>query len=150
MLFSFCLTAQMRWHSQTLDAFLRQWTRYVLAPCAFGLLGLSIVFSVSDNLNFPLTSIRLAPSFALARGYPLYSLPDRAPWVMACYGPFYPLAYLPCIFAKDPVTAVSAATILAYACILVPVGLLSALFCRRIVTSPNGARLSWVPIFLFF
>lgn len=140
----------MRWHSQTLDGFLRQWTRYVLAPCAFGLLGLSIVFSVSDNLNFPLTSIRLAPSFALAGGYPLYSLPDHAPWVMACYGPFYPLAYLLCIFAKDPVTAVSAATILAYACILVPVGLLSALYCRCVVPSPNGARLSWVPIFLLF
>lgn len=137
-------------YSQGLDYVLRQWARFVIAPCAFGLLGLSIVSSIANNLNFPWTSFRLAPSFALARGYPLYSLPDQPPWVMVGYGPFYPLAYLPCIFAKDPVTAVSAATILAYAYILIPVGLLSALFCRRVVTSPNGARVSWVPIFLFF
>jgi hypothetical protein len=137
-------------YSENLDGVLRQWARYVITPCAFGLLCLSIVFSIADNLNFPWTSIRLAPSFALARGYPLYSLPDQPPWVMVGYGPFYPIAYLPCIFAKDPVTAVSAATILAYAYILIPVGLLSALFCRRFLTSPNGASVSWVPIFLFF
>jgi hypothetical protein len=137
-------------YSQTLDGALRQWMRFVIMPCALGLLGLSIVFSIADNLNFPWTSFRLAPSFALARGYPLYSLPDQPPWVMVGYGPFYPLAYLPCIFAKDPVAAVSAATILAYAYILVPVGLLSALFCKRVVTSPDGVRVSWVPIFLFF
>jgi hypothetical protein len=137
-------------YSQILDGALRQWGRYVITPFALGLLGLSIVFSIATNLNNPWTSIRLAPSFALARGYPLYSLPDQPPWVMVGYGPFYPLAYLPCIFAKDPVTAVSAATILAYAYILIPVGLLSQLFCRRFVISPNGARVSWVPIFLFF
>jgi hypothetical protein len=69
---------------------------------------------------------------------------------MIGYGPFYPIAYLPCIFAKDPVTAVSLATILAYSYILVPIGLMSALFCRRMVTSPNSPKDSWVPIFLFF
>jgi hypothetical protein len=135
---------------QTLNGAFRQWIRYVLTPCAFGLLGLSIVFSIADNLNFPYTSFRLAPTLALARGYPLYSLPDHPPWVTVGYGPFYPLAYLPCIFAKDPVTAVSAATILAYAYILVPVALLCALLCRRLAPLPNGARLSWVPIFLLF
>jgi hypothetical protein len=137
-------------HSQTLEGVLRLWMRYVITPCALGLLGLSMVFSIVVNLNFPWTSFRLAPSFALARGYPLYSLPDQPPWVTVGYGPFYPLAYLPCIFAKDPVTAVSAATVLAYVYILFPVGLLCALFCRRVVTSPNGAKVSWVPIFLFF
>ena len=33
-------------------------------------------------------SIRLAPSFALALGYPLYSLPDQPPWVMVATGLF--------------------------------------------------------------
>ena len=87
--------------SQTLDGTLQRWTRYVIMPCAFGLLSLSIPFSIADNLNRSWTSIRLAPSFALARGYPLYSLPDHPPWVMVGYGPFYPIAYVPCIFAKD-------------------------------------------------
>jgi hypothetical protein len=137
-------------HSQTLDDFLRLWSRYVITPCASGLIGLSVVLSIVTNLNYPWTSLRLAPSFALARGYPLYSLSDQPPWVTVGYGPFYPLAYLPCIFAKNPVTAVCAATILAYAYVLLPVGLLSALFCRRVVTLPNGAKPSWVPVFLFF
>jgi hypothetical protein len=140
----------MRSFYQTLETAFRLWVRHLITPCAFGLLGLSIVFSVSHNLNFAYTSIRLAPSFALARGYPLYSLPDHPPWVMVGYGPFYPIAYLPSIFAKDPVAAVSAATISAYAYILVPVGLLAALFCRRLDPSNNGARLSWLPVFLFF
>jgi hypothetical protein len=109
-----------------------------------------MMLSIAANLNYPWTSLRLAPSFALARGYPLYSLPDQPPWVTVGYGPFYPLAYLPCIFAKDPVTAVCAATILAYAYVLLPVGLLSALFCRRVVIPPNGAKPSWVPVFLSF
>lgn len=140
----------MRSYSQTLGAALRLWAKYVITPCAFGLLGLSMVLSVANNLNFPWTSLRLAPSFALVRGYPLYSLPDHPPWVMVGYGPFYPIAYLPSIFAKDPVTAVSIATFLAYAYILVPVGLLAALFCRRLDLSAQPAKVSWVPIFLFF
>jgi hypothetical protein len=67
----------MTCYPQVLDHALRQWTRYVTIPCAVGLLSLSILVSISDNLNYPWTSTRLAPSFALAYGYPLYSLPLR-------------------------------------------------------------------------
>jgi hypothetical protein len=148
----FVISAPMWAFSRTLDGVVRRWTRYVITPCAAGLLILSIPVSIVRNLNFPWTSFRLAPSFALARGYALYSMPDHPPWVMVGYGPFYPIAYLPCILAKDPVTAVSGATILAYAYILVPVGLLSALVCRRLDRSlkGQGPRASWSPIFLFF
>ncbi len=92
----------------------------------------SVAVSTVQNLDSPWTSVRLAPAFALVRGYPLYSLPDRPPWVMVGYGPLYPVMYLPCVFAHGPVAAVLAGTILAHLYVLVPVGLLCALFCARL------------------
>ena len=111
--------------------------------CAFGLtiFACSVAVSVAKNLDFPWTSIRLAPAFALAQGLPLYSIPDKPPWVMVGYGPLYPLAYLPATFAHHPGAAVTIATLLAHFYVLAPVGLLCSLLGK------NGAResSSWQP-----
>ena len=113
-------------------ALLPHWLRPLELVVASVLLLVSVAISTIQSLDSPWTSVRLAPTFALMRGYPLYSLPNCPPWVMVGYGPFYPVMYLPCIFAHGPVTAVLAGTILAHLFVLVPVGLLCALFCARL------------------
>jgi len=110
----------------------------------------SVWFSVLRNLDFPWTSIRLAPAFALTQGYPLYSLPDRPPWVMVGYGPLYPVMYLPATLAGTPVTAVTVATLLAHLYILVPVGLLCVACARRLRQQLAPSQLHWSLILFFF
>ena len=80
---------------------------YAIAAVGLVVLGLSIWVSVARNLDFPWTSIRLAPAFALANHIPLYSMPDKPPWVMVGYGPLYPVAYLPSVLARQPTAAVA-------------------------------------------
>ncbi len=113
------------------DSLPPRWLRSAARAAAVVFLLVSIAVSVTQNLNNPWTSIRLAPSFALAQGYPLYSLPGEPPWVMMGYGPLFPVLYLPCVAAREPVAAVTVAMVLTHLYILVPVGLLCALFCAR-------------------
>lgn len=110
----------------------------------------SVWFSVLRNLDFPWTSIRLAPAFALTQGYPLYSLPDRPPWVMVGYGPLYPVMYLPATLAGTPVAAVTVATLLAHLYILVPVGLLCVACAGRLRQQHAPSQLHWSLILFFF
>lgn len=120
---------------------------YVLAGLGIAVFAISLWNSIGRNLDFPWTSIRLAPAFALAHGYPLYSMPDKPPWVMVGYGPLYPVAYLPSVLAHDPRSAVAAATVLAHLFILVPAGLIFSLLGRR----PAGDRpVHWFFFLLFF
>ena len=63
------------------------WAHYILAALGLAIFACSVAVSVAKNLDFPWTSIRLAPAFALAQGLPLYSMPDKPPWVMVGYGP---------------------------------------------------------------
>ncbi|MBA2269577.1 MAG: hypothetical protein H0W20_03140 [Chthoniobacterales bacterium] len=123
---------------------------WALALLALAVLAASVWFAIGRNLDFAWTSIRLAPAFALARGEALYSMPDRLPWVMVGYGPLYPVAYLPCVFARHPVTAVSAATLLAHFYILAPVAALCSLGARRLQADNAGRPLHWIFTFLLF
>ena len=109
-----------------------RWVRPVLLAVLAALWLASMAFSTALNLNNPWTSVRLAPAFALAHGDPLYSLPDRPPWVMVGYGPLYPWMYLPSVVAHGPALAVAIGTVLAHLYLLVPVALLLALFCARL------------------
>jgi hypothetical protein len=116
---------------------------------AFVVLGISIWISVARNLDFPWTSIRLAPAFALAHHLPLYSMPDKPPWVMVGYGPLYPVAYLPSVLARQPTAAVATATLLAHFYILTPVGLLSSLLRKRGAEAERG-RVHWMLALVLF
>jgi hypothetical protein len=105
--------------------------------------------SIARNLDFPWTSIRLAPAFALAHGIPLYSMPDKSPWVMVGYGPLYPAAYLPSVLAHHPRSAVAIATILAHFYVLAPAGLIFSLLGKRL-TGDNARRVHWLFFLLLF
>lgn len=128
-----------------------RWPPMLTLVAAVGLLAVSLAVGTVQGLNNPMTSIRLAPSFALTRGYPIYSLPDQPPWVTVGYGPFYPIMYLPCAVARDPVTAVTLGVILTHLYILGPVALLCGLFCRRLGAARGRAlEIGVVPALLLF
>lgn len=105
---------------------------------------------MARNLDFPWTSIRLAPAFALAHHYPLFSLPDKPPWVMVGYGPLYPVAYLPSVLARQPTAAVAAATVLAHFYILAPAALLCSLFGKLRNRESPGHAVHWTLAFVLF
>ncbi len=123
---------------------------YAIAAVGLVVLGLSIWISVARNLDFPWTSIRLAPAFALANHIPLYSMPDKPPWVMVGYGPLYPLAYLPSVLARQPTAAVATATLLAHFYVLAPVGLLCSLFGKWNPRESAGRSVHWTLAFVLF
>lgn len=127
-----------------------KWMSFVILIAGTIIFCASVWFSVLRNLDFPWTSIRLAPAFALVQGYPLYSLPDTPPWVMVGYGPLYPVTYLPATIAGTPAPAVTIATLLAHFYILVPVGLLCAACAQRLREECGPSQLHWsVILFLF-
>jgi hypothetical protein len=120
-----------------------------LAGIGIVVFGISIWNSIGRNLDFPWTSIRLAPAFALAHGIPLYSMPDKSPWVMVGYGPLYPLAYLPSVMAHHPQSAVAIATILAHFYVLAPAGLIFSLLGKQL-GGDNAPRVHWLFFLLLF
>ena len=89
------------------------------------------------NLNTPWTSVRLAPTFAIWEGYPLYSTATKAPWVMVGYGPLYPLMYAPSLLFSTPGPAVATATLLAHIYILLPL-------CLLIRIANSGESRAWL------
>lgn len=97
---------------------------WILFSVAALLAATLIVNLTYSNLRYPWTSVRLAPTFALSKGYPLYSTTTQPPWVMVGYGPLYPLMYAPSLLASTPGPVVSIATVLAQGYILLPVCLL--------------------------
>src|SRR5688500_12859465 len=123
---------------------------YGIAAIGLVVLGISIWIAVARNLDFPWTSIRLAPAFALAHHYPLFSLPEKPPWVMVGYGPLYPVAYLPSVLARHPTAAVATATLLAHLYVLAPVALLCSFFgkVKRRESSEPGVH--WTLAFVLF
>lgn len=123
---------------------------YAIAAVGLIVLGISIWISVARNLDFPWTSIRLAPAFALAHHYPLFSMPDKPPWVMVGYGPLYPVTYLPSVLARHPTGAVATATLLAHFYVLAPVALLCSFFGKVRAREAGPASVHWILAFLLF
>lgn len=59
----------------------------------------------------PWNAARLAPSFALARGLPIYSLRDSAAHLGWFYGPGLPLWFLPCGLVENPTVGLMLAVV---------------------------------------
>src|SRR5688572_5924085 len=135
-------------HSQGRPATLT--IEYGFAAVGLVVLGISIWIAVARNLDFPWTSIRLAPAFALIHHYPLFSMPEKAPWVMVGYGPLYPVAYLPSVLARHPTPAVATATLLAHFYVLAPVALLCSFFGKVNRRESAGPSQHWTLAFILF
>src|SRR4051794_26521623 len=127
-----------------------RWLIIGLAATGIVVFSISVLLSIRFNLELCWTSIRLAPAFALAHGIPLYSTPDKGPWVMVGYGPLYPLAYLPCVLARDPRSAVAVATVLAHFFVLGPAGLILSLLGKRQSGDQSPGPIPWLLSFLLF
>jgi hypothetical protein len=123
---------------------------YGIAAVGLVVLGISIWIAVARNLDFPWTSIRLAPAFALVHHYPLFSMPENPPWVMVGYGPLYPVAYLPSVLARHPTTAVATATLLAHFYVLAPVALLCSFFAKVRRPELVAPSVHWTLAFVLF
>ncbi len=131
-------------------ALLARGGRGVLVLLGLGAWAVAFWTSSARNLDLPWTSIRLAPAFALARGLPLFSMPEQAPWVMVGYGPLYPVAYLPTVWARVPTEAVVSATLLAHLYVLLPVGLLCSLLRKPDARMAGERSVPWaLPLLLF-
>ena len=68
-------------------------------------LGFSLVAYTWHETFFFWNQIRLAPSYALSLGAPLYGHLDSDPLVWHLYGPFAPIFYSPAILVSHPLTA---------------------------------------------
>ncbi len=68
-------------------------------------LGFSLVAYSWHETFFFWNQIRLAPSYALSLGAPLYGHLDKDPLVWHLYGPFAPIFYYPAILVSHPLTA---------------------------------------------
>jgi hypothetical protein len=78
---------------------------------------------------------RLAPSFALARGLPIYALPDSAQQLGWMYGPVFPLWFLPVAFTDNITRALALAGIWNATTLLLSVALVLA-----------AARVPWLGV----
>lgn len=68
----------------------------------------------------PWNAARLAPSFALARGLPIYALRDSGAHLGWFYGPGLPLWFLPCGLVENPTLGLLLAALWNAATLLVP------------------------------
>jgi hypothetical protein len=87
-----------------------------------------------DRLSGPWDGVRLAPAFAMARGYPIYPDAGEGPLLGYSYGPVSVLAYLPAVLAPGPTTALLGAGALTLAWAFGPV---LALLIRGVPRGPS-------------
>ncbi len=71
----------------------------------------------------PWNPARLAPSFALARGLPIYALRDSGAQLGWIYGPVFPVWYLPVTLTDNPTLALLLAGLINVATLLAPLAL---------------------------
>ncbi|MEI6862046.1 MAG: hypothetical protein WCL04_07315, partial [Verrucomicrobiota bacterium] len=74
----------------------------------------------------PWNPARLAPSFALARGLPIYALRDSGAQLGWIYGPVFPLWYLPVTLTDNPTFALLLAGVINLVTLLAPPALVLA------------------------
>jgi hypothetical protein len=121
----------------------------LVAVCAL-LFCVCLVNFTYQNLDFPWTSLRLAPSFAFWQGYPIYSTTIEPPWVMIGYGPLYPLMYTPSLLATSSTQAVAIATMLSQIYLLGPLFLLARLASNDEINSGLQALTITALLYLLF
>jgi hypothetical protein len=69
-------------------------------------------------------NVRLAPAFAIARGFEIYSQPAHGAALSTMYGPVSAVSYLPATLAASPTAALLVASVLTLTYYFLPVGTL--------------------------
>lgn len=87
----------------------RDWLVAALLAAALGTVWQVAVTAVVGTLALDWNGSRLAPTFALVYGYPLYAPPDSGPILNHVYGPVAALAFLPAAVFHTPTPAILAA-----------------------------------------
>ncbi len=86
-----------------------------------GLLLLVMFWSVLCNApGIPWNAARLSPSFALARGLPIYALRSSGAHLGWVYGPVFPLWFLPAGLTDNPTCGLMIATVLNAVALVLP------------------------------
>jgi len=94
--------------------------RVALWVASFGIAAL-LWNAVCTVPGIPWNPARLAPSFALAYGLPIYALRDSGAQLGWFYGPVFPLWYFPATFTDNPTLALVSAAIENIVTLIVPV-----------------------------
>lgn len=87
--------------------------------------------------GIPWNGARLAPSFALARGLPLYALRDSGAHLGWVYGPVLPLWYLPMGFTDNPTVGLVLAALWNAVTVVAPLWLVAR------IAAPGKAGVAW-------
>src|SRR3954468_16004070 len=74
--------------------------------------------------SVPWNAARIAPSFALAYGLPIYALRDSGAQLGWAYGPVFPLWYMPVTLTSNPTVALMLSALVNVLTLLLPVLLL--------------------------
>ena len=86
--------------------------------------------------GIPWNGFRLAPSFALARGLPIYALRDSGAHLGWVYGPVFPLWYLPMGLTDNPTVGLMLAALWNAVTIILPLYLVVR------ITAPSAAGIA--------
>jgi len=81
--------------------------------------------------GIPWNAARLAPSFALARGLPLYALRESGAHLGWVYGPVFPLWYLPMGWTDNPTVGLMLAALWNAVTVVVPLWLVTRIAAPR-------------------
>ena len=92
-----------------------------VTPIVMVIFGELFVRQILAQPFWPINGGRLAPTFALASGYQLYSPPDSGPVLSTIYGPITALVYLPATLANSPSKAVLVSSLIAAIFFFLPV-----------------------------
>lgn len=103
----------------------RNWLEWTWIAAAAGTLLTWLWLMVCNVPGIPWNAARLAPSFALARGLPIYALRDSGAHLGWVYGPVFPLWYAPFGFSDRPTEALMLAAGWNAVTILLPVFLVT-------------------------
>ena len=120
----------------------RAWTAF-LAPAAIAALGITIA-AVLEAPYSPWDVVRLAPTAAIARGFPLYSGRSTGAILSTMYTPFSSLAYLPAILFREPAREAMAGRFISCALVFGPIWL----FCLAPLKNHLKRLMIFVPALL--
>jgi hypothetical protein len=136
-------------HDQSLSSVFDRWMEKLC--CILVLLWLGFEFSIytwHGTYSF-WNQIRLAPSYALSLGAPLYGNIETDPLIWHLYGPFAPAFYYPAILTSNPFTALVIGICMSWGGVLISLWSCLRVWGYSIQRSLLGLLFIFTPLFYF-